>query len=56
MRRYSVAVRADVRRRMSPQHRQSVARISEEMGIHVITFYKWRIALPSISGRSAFPW
>jgi len=27
---------------MSPPHRQSVARISEELGIHVITLYKWR--------------
>jgi transposase len=42
MRRYSAAVRADVRRRMSPPQRQSVARISEELGIHVITLYKWR--------------
>ncbi len=41
MRRYSEAVRADVRRRMSPPHRQSVARISEELGIHAITLYKW---------------
>ena len=43
MRRYSEAVKADVRRRMSPPHRQSVARISEELGIHVITLYKWRM-------------
>ena len=42
MRRYSEAIKADVRRRMSPPHRQSVARISEELGIHVITLYKWR--------------
>jgi transposase-like protein len=42
MRRYSEAVKADVRRRMSPPHLQSVARISEELGIHVITLYKWR--------------
>jgi len=42
MRRYSETVKADVRRRMSPPHRQSVARISKELGIHVITFYKWR--------------
>ena len=42
MRRYSEAVRADVRRRMSPPQRQSVVRISEELGIHVITLYKWR--------------
>ncbi|QNI69443.1 hypothetical protein [Cyanobium sp. NS01] len=27
---------------MSPPHRQSVARISEELGIHMITLYKWR--------------
>ena len=44
MRRYSEAVKADVRRRMSPPHRPSVARISEELGIHVITLYKWRKA------------
>ena len=44
MRRYSEAVKIDVRRRMSPPHRQSVARISKELGIHVITLYKWRKA------------
>ncbi len=44
MRRYSEAVKADVRRRMSPAHRQSVARISEELGIHVVTLYNWRKA------------
>jgi transposase len=44
MRRYSEAVKADVRRRMSPPHRQSVARISEELGIHVVTLYNWRKA------------
>jgi transposase-like protein len=44
MRRYSEAVKADVRRRMHPPHRQSVARISEELGIHVMTLYKWRKA------------
>jgi len=42
MRRYSEAVKADVRRRMSPPHKQSVARISKELGIHVITIYKWK--------------
>ena len=42
MRRYSEAVKADVRKRMSPPQRQSVARISEGLGIHVITLYKWR--------------
>jgi transposase-like protein len=44
MRRYSEAVKADVRRRMGPPHRQSVAAISQELGIHVITLYKWRKA------------
>jgi transposase len=42
MRRYSKAVKADVRRRMSPPHRQSVAQISAELGIHVVTLYSWR--------------
>lgn len=27
---------------MSPPHRQSVARIAEELGIHVVTLYNWR--------------
>ena len=36
MRPYSEAVKADVRRRMGPPHRQSVAEISQELGIHVI--------------------
>jgi len=44
MRRYSEAVKADVRRRMGPPHRQSVVEISSELGIHVITLYKWRKA------------
>jgi transposase-like protein len=44
MRRYSEAIRADAGRRMSLPHRQSVARISEELGNHVITLYKWRKA------------
>ena len=44
MRRYSEAVEADVRRRMSPPQRQSVAQISEELGIHVVTLYNWRKA------------
>ena len=44
MRRYSEAVKADVRRRMSPLHRQSVAQISAELGIHVVTLYNWRKA------------
>ena len=41
MRRYLEAVMADVRRRMTPPQRQSVARISEVLGIHVNTLYKW---------------
>ena len=44
MRRYSEAVKADVRRRMSPPMRQSVAQISAELGIHVVTLYSWRKA------------
>ncbi|QEY31233.1 hypothetical protein EVJ50_02180 [Synechococcus sp. RSCCF101] len=44
MRCYSEAVKADVKRRMSPPERQSVARISEELGIHVVTLYNWRKA------------
>ena len=44
MRRYSEAVKADVRRPMSPPHRQSVAQISAELGIHIDTLYNWRKA------------
>jgi transposase len=44
MRRYSEALKADVTRRMSPPTRQSVARISAELGIHVVTLYNWRKA------------
>ena len=29
---------------MSPPHRQSVAQISAELGIHVVTLYNWRKA------------
>ena len=42
MRRYSEVVKADVRKRMSPPHRQSVAQISAELGIHIVTLYNWR--------------
>ena len=42
MRRYSEAVKADIRKRMIPPARQSVARISEETGIHICTLYAWR--------------
>jgi transposase-like protein len=44
MRPYSEAVKADVRKRMSPPRRQRVAEISQVLGIHLITFYKWRKA------------
>jgi hypothetical protein len=44
MNRYSEAVKADVRRRMGPPHRQSVAEIFQQLGIHVITLYKSRKA------------
>ena len=44
MRRYSEAGKADVRRRMSPTHRQSVAHISAELGIYIVTLYNWRKA------------
>ena len=39
MNRYSDGVKADVRRRMGPPHRESVAEISQQQGIHVITLY-----------------
>ena len=42
MRLYSEAVRADVRRRMSPRHRQSVGQTSAELGIQMDTLYNWR--------------
>ena len=44
MRRYSETDKADVRRRMSPPARQSVAQISKELGIHLATLYAWRKA------------
>jgi transposase len=44
MRRYREAVKADVRRRMGLPHRQSVAQISAELGIHIVTLYNWRKA------------
>jgi len=37
MRRYSEAVKADVRRRMGPPHRASVSQISAELGINEVT-------------------
>jgi len=44
MRRYSEAINADVSRRMSPPMLQSVAQISAELGIHMVTLYSWRKA------------
>jgi len=44
MHRYSEAVKSAVRRRMSPPHRQNVAQISAELGIHIVTLYNWRNA------------
>lgn len=44
MRPYGEAVKADVRRRMSPPYRQGVAEIAQELGIGMITLYKWRKA------------
>jgi len=37
MLRYSEAVKADVTMQISPPQSQSVARISKELGIHVMT-------------------
>jgi hypothetical protein len=37
MRTYGEAVKADVRRRMTPPNRQSVVEIARELGIHAIT-------------------
>ena len=39
MRRYSETVKAEVKRRMGPQQRQSVAQISQEFGVHVAIHY-----------------
>ena len=39
MRRYNETIKADVKRRMSPPARQSVAQISKELGIHIATLY-----------------
>lgn len=37
MRRYSEAVRANLRKRMGPPMRQWVAQMSAELGIHVVS-------------------
>ncbi len=44
MRRDSQDVKADTSKRMSPPMRQSFAKISEDLDIHIITLYKWRKA------------
>lgn len=44
MRPYSEAIKADVRRRMGPSQWQSMTEITQELGSHVITLYKWRKA------------
>ncbi|WP_315858032.1 hypothetical protein [Cyanobium sp. HWJ4-Hawea] len=33
---------------MGPPQRQSVARISKELGIHILTLYRWRRCLTTI--------
>jgi hypothetical protein len=47
MRRYSEAVKANVRKRMSQPHRQNVDQISAELGFHVASLYNrkndWRL-------------
>lgn len=53
MRPYSEAVKADVRRRMSPPHRQSVAEIAQELGIHVITLLQVEEGLAAAGGGGA---
>jgi len=52
MRSYSEAVKADVRRRMGPPRRQSVARISEELGHHLPTHHRsWDLVVPLLGDR-----
>ena len=52
MLRYREAVKADMRRRMSPPHRQNVAQISAELGIHVVTVYSSRLRWTGFSGQA----
>ena len=42
MRRYSETVNTEVRKQMSTPQRQSVAQISQQLGIHVATLQHWR--------------
>ncbi len=39
---YSLAVQADVRKRMSPPNSQDEPQIYKELGIHRSTLYQWR--------------
>ena len=39
---YSLAVQADVRKRMNPPNRQDVPQISKELDNHRSTLYQWR--------------
>jgi hypothetical protein len=59
MRRYSEAVKADVRRRMGAPHCQSVVEISHDLGIHVITLYKsrkaWRLQGEVVPASQNYP-
>ena len=41
MRRYNETIKADVKRRMSPPARQSVAQISKELGIQIETLLRF---------------
>jgi hypothetical protein len=41
MRRYSEAIKADARKRMRPLQRKSVAQISAELGIHLVSLCNW---------------
>jgi transposase-like protein len=42
MRRYSEAFQADLRKRLSTPDRQSVAQISQELGIYWAKIHNWR--------------
>jgi hypothetical protein len=41
MRRYSEAIKAAVKRRLSPLQLQSVARTSEQLGNHAVITFNW---------------
>ncbi len=56
MRRHSEAVKADLRRRMSPRMRQSITTISKELGNDVLTRSNWSKTLQLESEVGAFYW